>query len=563
MTPRPAPLSIFTMLYRHSPRLLVCAGMLGAFAGALYALIIPTVLAELTRQSGTAAPAGVLAGAGAGAFFLLCVLILVAKAASIIMVNNIAKEASGALRLSIAARIGAMSTDGMESEGLPRLLNVLVEDVNMVTGAAVAIPMLLVSSVTVVGMMGYLATLDLTIFGIGIVAIALGVLMFALPVSMAGKLYRRARIQRDLIQEGARGLVSGAYELKLDRVKAARYLHEEVELPQRASLRFEKLGDALLHIAGNASDLLSFFVIGLVVFILPRHMDLPPSHGIVMAMLYIAGPIAAILAQMRQLQLGQVAVARIGALDGHAEDIADSGDSATFAQWSRFGVRAASYRYPQPAGASEAGFALAPASIEFERGQINFIVGGNGSGKSTLSKLISLHYQPATGGVYFDGCRIDRANLAAARLRVAVIFSNYYLFPKLYRAPGEADQAKIARWIDALGLRGKTECIDGRFTTTKLSDGQRRRLALLVALLEDRDIYIFDEWAADQDPAFKQIFYRDILQEMKRDGKLVIVITHDDRYFDCADRVIFMESGAITEICDQAGAAPARLVAAS
>ena len=83
------------------------------------------------------------------------------------------------------------------------------------------------------------------------------------------------------------------------------------------------------------------------------------------------------------------------------------------------------------------------------------------------------------------------------------------------------------------------------FSTTHLSHGQRQRLALLGAYLEDRPIYVFDEWAANQEPQFRNIFYRQILPELKARGKLAVVISHDDRYFDVADRLIRLTSGVL------------------
>ena len=565
------PVSIFTLLLRQSPRMLVFAAVLGALAGALYSLIIPFVLGELNRQSGQAVPAGALARwageHGGTVFFAMCLLILSAKASSIILVNNIAKSATGELRLTIAARISAMTTDGVEAVGFARLLNVLIDDVNTVAGAAAAIPMLIVSGVTVAGMLVYLGTLDMRVFAVAVAAVVVGMMLFQLPLARAGILYLKARALRDVLQEGVRGLISGIYELKLDRSKSARHLHDELALPQRDSVRLERVADAIFHLAGNASDLLALVIIGLMVYVLPRYMAMPATqtYGVVMALLYAAGPIAAIMSMARQLQMGRVALGRIADLGGHAEAAIAQETAPGIAGWTRFGVRAVSYRYPGAAAAaaadaaSEPGFVLAPTSVEFTRGQINFIVGGNGSGKSTLSKLLSLHYQARVGEVYFDETTVDSGNLTAARTRIGVIFSNYYLFRKLYRPVSDADRARIDGWLDLLGLRGKTELVGDAFTTTQLSDGQRRRLALLVALLEDKDIYIFDEWAADQDPGFKRIFYRDILQSMKRDNKLVIVITHDDRYFDCADRLIFMDSGAITEIRVQQALAPVGL----
>jgi putative ATP-binding cassette transporter len=366
---------------------------------------------------------------------------------------------------------------------------------------------------------------------------------------MAGMRYAKARGLRDTVQEGARGLINGVYELKLDRTKAQHFLEEEIVKPQAISVRLEKIADAMIHLAGTSSDLLAIFIIGLIVFVLPHFFSLGTTTevGIVMALLYITAPIANILSLMRALQMGQVAAARIDALSGEAEEVTSGSTDALFEDWKIFSAHDVTYRYQKQDGQSDS-FELQAASLCFERGQINFIVGGNGSGKSTLSKLLSLHLKPSSGDIRFDGIALNSTNITAARERISVIYSNYYLFRKLYRQVSDAEFAMIEQWLKILGLDGKTEYVDGQFTSIKLSDGQRRRLALLVALLEDRDIYIFDEWAADQDPTFKRAFYESILPQMKRDNKLVIVITHDDRYFGCADRVIFMESGCVTEI---------------
>lgn len=539
--------SIVTLLYKSSPKLLIFAVTVGAIAGAIYSLIIPFVLSRLGQQHvDSDATIGFIEYYQTELFFGVCLFILITKVSSVIIVNNIAKSAVAELRINMAKKINRMMIVDVENIGFPRLLNILADDVNNVASASVAIPMLLVSSVTVVGMLGYLGTLNFYIFLIVLAAIFLGVCMFQIPVAMASGVYEKARVLRDAIQEGLRGLVFGAYELKLNQNKSTTYLSEELVFPQRASAKLEKIGDAVLHIAGTASDLLSFFIIGMIVFVLPQYLDFPVSdnYGVVMALLYIAGPVASILGMLQQFKVGQIALQRINSLNNFEEDSVDERSQNTLKPWAWFGVKDVTYTYFSDDGREHL-FSLKPINLLFHPGQINFIVGGNGSGKSTLSKLLSLHYVPSGGAVYFDNEVISSENVLQARSRISVIFSNYYLFERLYRDFTSADQKKINNYIELLGLKGKTEFIDGRFTQTNLSDGQRRRLALLIALLEDKDIYIFDEWAADQDPEFKNIFYRHILQDMKRNNKLVIVITHDDRYFECADRVIFMEDGSI------------------
>jgi putative ATP-binding cassette transporter len=90
--------------------------------------------------------------------------------------------------------------------------------------------------------------------------------------------------------------------------------------------------------------------------------------------------------------------------------------------------------------------------------------------------------------------------------------------------------------------------INVKFSTTKLSTGQRKRLALFAALAEKRPILILDEWAADQDPGFRLFFYNEILPYIKNENITIIAITHDETYFNLADRRLHLESGTITQI---------------
>lgn len=105
-------------------------------------------------------------------------------------------------------------------------------------------------------------------------------------------------------------------------------------------------------------------------------------------------------------------------------------------------------------------------------------------------------------------------------------------------------------YLKRLEIAHKVSIRDGSFTTTDLSTGQRKRLALINAWLEERPVLVFDEWAADQDPTFRRIFYTELLPELKRLGKTIIVISHDDRYFDVADRLVRMAAGkVVVEAC--------------
>jgi putative ATP-binding cassette transporter len=191
------------------------------------------------------------------------------------------------------------------------------------------------------------------------------------------------------------------------------------------------------------------------------------------------------------------------------------------------------------------GFQLGPIDLTINRGEVTFLFGGNGSGKTTLAKLLSLHYFADKGHIYFDNETVNANNRNGCRQNISAIYSDFYLFPKLYGLSDAELDIRAAENLKKLGLEGKVSIKNGIFSTTNLSDGQKKRLALLVSFLEDRSIYIFDEWAADQDPEFKEIFYYNILPELKEKNKIVIVVTHDDRYFHLADKLVKLESGKV------------------
>ncbi|GAB19878.1 putative ABC transporter ATP-binding protein [Gordonia effusa NBRC 100432] len=193
------------------------------------------------------------------------------------------------------------------------------------------------------------------------------------------------------------------------------------------------------------------------------------------------------------------------------------------------------------------GFHLGPVDAVFEPGAITFIVGGNGSGKSTLAKLITGLYVPQAGSLTLNGERIDHQNIEWFRQNTAAIFTDFHLFDDYLGFDGPDLDDEVRRYLRMLRIDDKVTVRDGHLSTVSLSQGQRKRLALVTALLEDRPIYLFDEWAADQEPQFRDTFYREILADLAARGKTVIVITHDDRYFDIADRLIKLEVGQVVE----------------
>jgi putative ATP-binding cassette transporter len=196
-------------------------------------------------------------------------------------------------------------------------------------------------------------------------------------------------------------------------------------------------------------------------------------------------------------------------------------------------------------GPRNEGFTLGPIDLTLLPGELVFISGGNGSGKTTLAKLITGLYMPESGEVRLNGHSITNENREFYRQHFSVVFQDFHLFNSLLGLAGSRRDERVRAYLEKLKLDRKVEIKDGVFSTIDLSQGQRKRLALLTAYVEDRPIYVFDEWAADQDPLFKDIFYFKLLPELKARGKTILVITHDDRYYDVADRIIKLEYGKV------------------
>jgi putative ATP-binding cassette transporter len=137
--------------------------------------------------------------------------------------------------------------------------------------------------------------------------------------------------------------------------------------------------------------------------------------------------------------------------------------------------------------------------------------------------------------------------MGAYRAQFSAIFTQFHVFRQLYGleavTPEQADEM-----IERVGLTGITQIRSEGISRLDLSAGQRRRLALAIALLEDRNVLVLDEFVADQDPEKRDYFFRTLVPWLKAQGKTVIVSTHDLAWLECCDRVITFENGKMSEL---------------
>jgi putative ATP-binding cassette transporter len=198
---------------------------------------------------------------------------------------------------------------------------------------------------------------------------------------------------------------------------------------------------------------------------------------------------------------------------------------------------------------SHGAFQIGPLDFSLRRGELVFITGGNGSGKSTFLRVLAGLYPPDAGEITLDGVPVNNGTRDAYRSLMSAIFFDYHLFHKLY-GQSDADSGEVHRWLRQFQLDDKTDVADGEFSTLDLSGGQRRRLALIVSLLEQRPVLLLDEWTAEQDPEFRRKFYVELLPQLMQAGATIVAITHDERYIaelNLPGRRIRMDEGRIVE----------------
>jgi putative pyoverdin transport system ATP-binding/permease protein len=489
---------------------------------------------------------------------LLTIFIALVVAAPLLRVGSnyvlasLGQKAVLQLRLGLARNILSAPLEHLEVLGAHRLLAALTDDAGSIVQAVRLVPSLLANLAIVLGGLIYLAALSWPVFFILVVCLTIGVLSYYVPMTKGTAYQKRVREEADALWSDLRDVIDGVKELKLHSGRREALLQRLDETGHRAR-RLNLRAMLYFQTAGGWGQVLVFGVIGLILFARPgaTTADAQVLTGYVLVILYLTGPIEAILNSLSIFNGAHVALTKIDQL-GMALDRLQPRPEATTApagamtippEPQTLDLRNVVHHYRAAAG--ETSFTLGPIALSLRRGELVFVTGGNGSGKTTLAKILTGLYVPGSGELRVDGQLVTPAQLPDLQDRFSVIFSDFHLFDSLLGLDARGLDERAQHWLHRLQLEHKVRVEQGRFSTTALSQGQRKRLALLTAYLEDRPIYLFDEWAADQDPAFKEIFYRELLPELAARGKMVVVISHDDRYYDIAHRLLKLDYGRL------------------
>ncbi|MGY4098585.1 ATP-binding cassette domain-containing protein [Nocardia sp. R16R-3T] len=539
-------------------------------------------------------------------FALTGVVILVGGVLSQVLLIRLAQEAIYRLRADLSSGIVSAPLEHLERLGMHRLMATLTEDVRSLSQAVTAIPSICIDVATIVGCFVFLLVVSGPLFAVTVAGTLLGIACVEVILARVRNIYREARENEDALLRSYQAVTLGIKELKLHRGRRRDFMQRHL-LGSAATLRAQNVdAGSKFSVAQGFGQALQLATMALILFVLvaPLNLSRDVMVGYVLVTTFLAMPMQNFMHRIPDLLRGDVALAKIRAMNLSMETMHDE-ERLPFTDRppvdaARLELTNVAYSYrmepsppfppgpggpgrgshppgrgPRPGGPrpdvngrrfvdhsghdnrpmplgpeannGESGFRLGPLDLVFEPGQITFIVGGNGSGKSTLAKLITGLYVPQTGTLSLNGEPIDHENIEWFRQNSSAIFTDFHLFEEYLGFDRPGLDGAVRRYLEQLQIAHKVTVQDGRLSTIDLSQGQRKRLALLTALLEDRQIYVFDEWAADQEPKFRDIFYQEILTELKQRGKTVIVITHDDRYFHHADQLVKLDFGRVVD----------------
>lgn len=465
------------------------------------------------------------------------------------------------LRADLSRRIMQTPLATLEAIGAPRLLAALSDDVHILVLALSQLPTAVMSSAILLGCLLYMAWLS------PVSMLLAG--LFTLP-AVVGQVWIRQKAQRrraravrlrDELYNHYRSLTEGAKELKMHRGRRRAFQSEVLEATAWAYENANESTRALHHLASSwAQAIYFFFILALFAIAGLWQVDRATLTSFALVALYARTSMSGLFTLLPFLGDAVVAtqnLEKLGLRLTATDSVPPSAETPPTPPASAplcLKLQAVSHAYTPEAG--ERAFQLGPIDLEMRGGELIFLVGGNGSGKTTLAKLLLGLYTPESGRIVWNGQPVGADTLDDYRQLFAAVFADFYLFDQLLGLEGQKTEAQAVDYLRQLQLNHKVQVRDGRLSTLALSTGQRQRLALLTALLEDRPAYLFDEWAAGQDPLFKELFYHDFLPELRKRGKLVVVISHDDRYFPLADRLVKLDFGRIESDVRQSPVAP-------
>ena len=472
---------------------------------------------------------------------------------------RVASHRSYSLHMTLIQRILATPLTQIETTGTPKLSAALLEDANTIAFAFMQVPGFFVNTAIVTGCVLYLAWLSPIAFAM--------LTIITVPIFFVYRRLHRHAVSllkdffrlRDQIFKQCGILTSGIKELKINSQRRYNFTHEQAG-PTAKDFRQKMIGMRMAHEIANSCSQSAYFVFVLVLLLLiaTNRVEIQILGGYALIALFMRGSINQLLRVVPQWTHAAAALEKIetlglaqpepGELRQHTQEAykqelsnQEPGIQQLEPLSETLCLQFSGIQHTYKHEANDNTFSIGPIDFTLNSGELVFITGSNGSGKTTLLKVLASLYQPESGQISLNDTIVTNENSEWYRQHFSVIFTDFHLFENIVGNENKALHQTANYYLKQLQLAEKVSIQNNQISTLNLSYGQRKRVALLHAYLEDRPIYIFDEWASGQDPSFKEIFYRELLPELVSRNKLVIVTSHDDQYFSVADRVINLD----------------------
>jgi putative ATP-binding cassette transporter len=482
-------------------------------------------------------------------FAIAIVTFIYAKRLSLVLSTQIVETMVKNLRVRVCDKIRRSELATVEKLDRNSIFTTVSQDTNLISQSSLVIVASCQESIMLVFSLLYVAYLSLAAFLITVGGAGLAIYGF---YSLAQTVHEELKASGEKEGElfGTLGhILHGFKEVRLNDAKSEDLFRSLSEITDVNRELKTKVGTLFVYLM-MFSQIFLYLLLAIVVFVLPLYI---PTYGGVIVkttstILFLVGPFNLLASTAPTLTRANVALENLYTLE-RTLDVSlkvpapsEGRHGPSLADFRTISLDRVMFSYTDEAGLPS--FTAGPIDLTVHRGEMIFIVGGNGSGKSTVLKLLTGLYYPSAGRVTVDGRGLDLQGMQPYRELFAAIFTDFHLFDRLYgldHVPADL----VSGLIREMEIEDKVQFEDGRFSTLNLSTGQRKRLALIVSLLEDKEIYVLDEWAADQDQHFRQRFYEGILPNLKRRGKTILAVSHDEQYWKVADRLVKLDLGRV------------------
>ena len=490
---------------------------------------------------------------GAAALFVIALLLFI-QAQHYILITTTAEIGAiiHKLRIRLMDYVRRSELLPLEMIGRAEIVSAITMETATLTQASNTLAFAAQGALLILLVIAYVAYLSLIAFALSIIIVGIGAALFHSKTRQHALEMREATRWENQLYDRLSDVLDGFKEVRLNRARSDALFDHVVEVSRAAAnIKIRTQSETYRRMVLLQGSL--YTLLGSVAFVVPifsEGMEPGTVTKAVTALVFIVGACFGFVQSIPIIAAANTAADRLEQLEARLREIASLSDEITTEPAKPFGkieFRDVEFRYIDKL--SETAFKAGPFNFTLNSGDLVILTGGNGSGKSTFMKLLAGLYKPASGEILLNGTRVSDDNYEYYRSLITAIFSDFHLFLRLYGIP-DPDYTELNQLLTQFRLQDKTRLTDGEFRTVDLSSGQRKRLALIVSLLEKRPILLLDEWAADQDPEFRRKFYFELLPALHRAGVTVVAISHDDRYIEEMDvptRRLRMDEGRFTE----------------